>query len=63
MPTTASDLPTTGLLITDVRLANGARVDVSIAAGRIAAWDKEQKARAENDGEAGACECGGNCQG
>ncbi|NPT37348.1 amidohydrolase family protein [Paraburkholderia xenovorans] len=37
MPTTASDLPTTGLLITDVRLANGARVDVSIAAGRIAA--------------------------
>ncbi|NIF77201.1 amidohydrolase family protein [Paraburkholderia sp. Cy-641] len=37
MTTTATPLTTNASLITNVRLADGARVDVSIAAGRIAA--------------------------
>lgn len=37
MTTTAPHLPTNDLLITNVHLSDGARVDVSIAAGRIAA--------------------------
>jgi len=36
-----------------------ARSPCILAAGRIAAWDKEQKAKADTAPQSGACECGG----
>jgi indolepyruvate ferredoxin oxidoreductase alpha subunit len=41
-----------------------ARSPCILAAGRIAAWDKEQKAKqaADEPQETGSCECGGACK-
>jgi len=41
-----------------------ARSPCILAAGRIAAWDKEQKAKqtADEPAESGTCECGGTCK-
>ncbi|MBK9991316.1 MAG: thiamine pyrophosphate-binding protein [Verrucomicrobia bacterium] len=41
-----------------------ARSPCILAAGRIAAWDKELKAKqaADEPAESGSCECGGTCQ-
>jgi len=41
-----------------------ARSPCILAAGRIAAWDKEQKAKlaADEPAESGTCECGGACK-
>jgi len=39
-----------------------ARSPCILAAGRIAAWDKEQKAKPSDTPNDGACECGGACK-